>query len=40
MVAENSYAYTPNDFDFFGNTISDGGTYETPYPYTIQGQAN
>ncbi len=40
MVAETSYAYTPEDTDFFPNTISDGGTIEKPYPFTVQGQAN
>ena len=40
MVAEVSYAYTLEDTDFSGNTISAGGDYETNYPYTIQGQAN
>lgn len=37
MVAETSYAYTTEDSDFGGNTIS-GGTYN--YPFTVQGQAN
>ncbi|MBQ9511157.1 MAG: glycosyl hydrolase 53 family protein [Clostridia bacterium] len=40
MVMETSYAYTSDDTDFYGNTISDGGTYEKNYPYTVQGQAN
>lgn len=40
MVAETSYAYTPEDGDFSGNTIGQGGTYEKPYPFTVQGQAN
>ncbi|MBP5237622.1 MAG: glycosyl hydrolase 53 family protein [Clostridia bacterium] len=40
MVMETSYAYTGEDTDFFGNTIGDGGTYDKPYPYTVQGQAN
>ncbi len=40
MVAETSYAYTPEDTDFFGNTISDGGTIVKDYPFTVQGQAN
>jgi len=40
MVMETSYAYTPDDTDFFGNTISDGGTIVKDYPFTVQGQAN
>lgn len=40
MVAETSYAYTPEDTDFTGNTIGEGGAYEKPYPFTVQGQAN
>lgn len=40
MVAETSYAYTLKDGDFSGNTIGEGGTYEKPYPITVQGQAN
>lgn len=41
MVMETSYAYTGQDTDFNGNTISDeGGNYIKPYPYTVQGQAN
>ena len=40
MVAETSYAYTSQDTDFFGNTISDGGTITKNYPFTVQGQAN
>lgn len=40
MVAETSYAYTVRDGDFSGNTIGEGGAYEKPYPFTIQGQAN
>ena len=39
MVMETSYAYTPDDTDFNGNTISDG-TAVKPYPFTVQGQAN
>ncbi len=39
MVAETSYAYTSQDTDFNGNTISDGGTVTKNYPYTVQGQA-
>ena len=40
MVMETSYAYTPEDSDFNGNTISNGGTVAKNYPYTVQGQAN
>lgn len=40
MVAETSYAYTGEDTDFFGNTISDGGSVVKDYPFTVQGQAN
>ncbi len=39
MVMETSYAYTAEDTDFNGNTISDGGTVTKDYPYTVQGQA-
>ncbi len=39
MVMETSYAYTAEDLDFHGNTISDGGTVTKDYPYTVQGQA-
>ena len=40
MVMETSYAFTPDDSDFTGNTISDGSAVTKPYPYTVQGQAN
>lgn len=40
MVMETSYAYTSQDTDFNGNTISDGGGVIKDYPYTVQGQAN
>ena len=40
MVLETSYAYTSEDTDFSGNTISDGGAFVKAYPFTIQGQAN
>lgn len=40
MVAETSYAYTAEDSDFNGNTISDGGAIIKDYPFTVQGQAN
>ena len=39
MVAETSYAYTLEDTDFSGNTIGEGGAYEAPWPFTVQGQA-
>ncbi|MBO7677603.1 MAG: glycosyl hydrolase 53 family protein, partial [Erysipelotrichaceae bacterium] len=40
MVMETSYAYTSEDSDFFGNTISDASNVTKNYPYSIQGQAN
>ncbi len=40
MVMETSYAYTSEDFDFSGNTISDGSSITKNYPFTVQGQAN
>ena len=40
MVLETSYAYTSEDTDFSGNTISDGGAFVKAYPFTLQGQAN
>ena len=40
LVVETSYAYTTKDADSFSNTISDGGSVDKPYPYTIQGQAS
>jgi len=40
MVMETSYAYTPEDTDFNGNTIGDGGAITKAYPFTVQGQAN
>ena len=40
MVMETSYAYTPEDTDFSGNTISGGSAVVKNYPYTVQGQAN
>ncbi len=39
-VLETSYAYTNDDTDFNGNTISDGGAINKEYPFTVQGQAN
>ena len=40
MVMETSYAFTSQDSDFSGNTISDSGTIIKNYPFTVQGQAN
>ena len=40
MVMETSYAFTGEDTDFSGNTISDGSAVVKNYPYTVQGQAN
>ena len=39
-VLETSYAYTAEDSDFNGNTISGGGGIVKDYPFTVQGQAN
>lgn len=39
MVLETSYAFTSEDSDFNGNTISDGGSITKDYPFTVQGQA-
>ena len=40
MVAETSYAYTAEDSDFNGNTISSGSGITKNYPFSIYGQAN
>lgn len=40
MVMETSYAYTAEDTDFSGNTISNESAAAKPYPFTVQGQAN
>ncbi len=40
MVMETSYAFTPEDSDFSGNTIGEGGGIIRDYPFTLQGQAN
>ena len=40
MVMETSYAYTEEDSDFNGNTISGQGGIIKSYPFTVQGQAN
>lgn len=40
MVAETSYAFTPEDTDFSGNTIGEGSAVTKNYPFTLQGQAN
>ena len=40
MVAETSYAFTPNDSDFFGNTIGASSEIQKQYPFTQQGQAD
>lgn len=39
MVAETSYAYTPDDSDYFANTIGSGFGCVDGYPFTQQGQA-
>ncbi len=40
MVLETSYAWTAEDSDFSGNTISADSAVEKPYPYSLQGQVN
>ena len=40
MVLETSYAWTTEDSDFSGNTISADSVVDQPYPYTPQGQVN
>ena len=40
MVLETSYAWTTEDSDFSGNTISADSAVEKPYPYSLQGQVN
>ncbi len=40
MVLETSYAWTGEDFDFSGNTISEDSAVDKPYPYSLQGQVN
>jgi arabinogalactan endo-1,4-beta-galactosidase len=40
MVAETSYAFTPEDSDFFANTVSEKSSVQRPYPYSVQGQAD
>lgn len=40
MIIETSYAYTPDDSDFSGNTISNESAVTKNYPYSIQGQTN
>jgi len=40
MCAEVSYAYTYENGDFSGNTISEETVCSKPYPITVQGQAN
>ncbi len=40
MVMETSYAWTAQDGDFSANSIGEGGIYDKPYPFTVQGQAN
>ena len=40
MVMETSYAWTVEDGDFSGNSIGEGGVYDKPYPFTVQGQVN
>ena len=40
LVVETSYAYTPEDSDFNGNTIGEGSAVTKSYPYTVQGQTD
>lgn len=40
MILETSYAYTPEDTDFYNNTIGQGSSVTKNYPYTVQGQAD
>ena len=40
MIIETSYAYTPEDSDFSGNTISNESSVTKNYPYSSQGQTN
>ena len=40
MVAETSYAYTPEDTDFHGNSVSIDSIFDKKHPFTVQGQAN
>lgn len=40
MVVETSYAYTPEDTDFHGNTITKSDETAAKYPFTVQGQAD
>ncbi len=40
MVVETSYAYTDEDSDYYGNTISSSSSITKNYPFTIQGQTN
>ncbi len=40
VIAETSYAYTPNDTDFFANTIGGGFGEVEGYPFSVQGQAD
>lgn len=40
MVAETSWAYTLEDSDGHANTIGEKLTYEKPYSFSVQGQAN
>ena len=39
MVAETSYAFTPKNTDFSGNTVGEGSAV-AGYPFTLQGQAD
>lgn len=40
MIAETSYAYTPNDSDYYTNTIGAGNPLSKQYPFSLQGQTD
>ena len=40
MIAETSYAYTAENSDFWGNTISADSQVSKPYAYSVEGQAS
>ena len=40
MVAETSYAFTAEDSDYFGNTLSESSAVSKNYPWSVQGQAD
>lgn len=40
MIAETSYAYTPEDTDFNANTIGADSDLDGGYPFSVEGQVN